>query len=225
MTSLDFDIEGAPETNKASLTLRDEALVGLEKADPNLKISYTLPVLPTGLDSNGLNIIQTAAKDGVDISVVNIMAMDYGSAVDNGGAMGTDAIDAIQATEKQVASVGLNAKIGVTPMIGVNDVSSEVFTLADAQQLESYVASDPNVSLASMWSVGRDNGSTAGAQYASATGSGLSQTNYQFSSIFNQLVQAVASATATSSATSSSSTANTATTQSQTTLVANATTH
>jgi chitinase len=202
VNSLDFDIEGAAEGNQASLKLRDAALVGLEKANPGLQISYTVPVLPTGLDFNGLNIIQTAAKDGVDISVVNIMTMDYGSAVDNGGAMGTDAIDAIQATEKQLTSIGLHAKIGVTPLIGVNDVTSEVFTLADAQQLVAYVATDPDVARISMWSVGRDNGSTAGQNYDSPTGSGIAQTPYEFSKIFNtasasaqtaQLTQAMAS--------------------------------
>jgi hypothetical protein len=45
-------------------------------------------------------------------------------------------------------SAGLDAKIGVTPMIGINDVSSEVFTLADAQQLAAYVQTDPNVGIA-----------------------------------------------------------------------------
>jgi hypothetical protein len=185
VNSLDFDIEGAAETNQASLTLRDAALVGLEKANPGLQISYTLPVLPTGLDSNGLNVIQTAEKDGVGLGVINIMAMDYGSAVDNGGAMGTDAIDGIQATEKQIATVGLGSKIGITPMIGVNDTSSEVFTLSDARQLAGYVASDSDVARVSMWSVARDNGSTAGDNYASATGSGLIQASYEFSSILS----------------------------------------
>jgi chitodextrinase len=185
VTSLDFDIEGAPETNQASLTLRDEALKGLEAANPGLQISYTLPVLPTGLDSNGLNIVDTAVKDGVDISVINIMAMDYGSSVDNGGAMGTDAIDAIQATEKQLATAGLHATIGVTPLIGVNDTPGEVFTLADAQQLANYVATDPDVTRVAMWSIGRDNGSDPGISYDSPTASGLTQTDYEFSSIFD----------------------------------------
>ena len=184
VTSLDFDIEGAPETNQASLVLRDQALVGLKAANPDLQISYTLPVLPTGLDANGMNIIQTAAKDGVDINVINIMAMDYGTSVDNNGAMGTDAIDAIQATEKQVAATGLSAKLGVTPLIGVNDVSPEVFTLADAQQLANYVATDPDVVRVAMWSVTRDNGSAAGATSDVNNGSGLAQSNYAFSAIF-----------------------------------------
>jgi len=184
VTSLDFDVEGAPIANQASINLRDQALVGLEAANPGLQVSCTLPVLPTGLDQNGMNFIHSAVKDGVHIGVINIMAMDYGSAVDNGGAMGTDAIDAIKATESQLASAGLNAKIGVAPMIGVNDLSSEVFSLADAQQLAAYVQTDPDVVRTSMWSVSRDNGGTAGASYASPTSSGIAQSPYQFSSIF-----------------------------------------
>jgi chitinase len=183
INSIDFDIEGAPETNQASLTLRDAAVKGLEAANPGLQVSYTLPVLPTGLDNSGLNIVDTEVKDGVDISVINIMAMDYGASVDNGGAMGTDAIDAIQATEKQLFSAGLHAKIGVTPLIGVNDTPGETFTLADAQQLASYVATDPDVARVAMWSIGRDNGSDPGIHYDSPTASGLAQTNYEFSSI------------------------------------------
>ena len=81
-------------------------------------------------------------------------------------------------------SAGLDAKIGVTPMIGINDVSSEVFTPADAQQLAAYVQTDPQVVRTSMWSVSRDNGAGAGATVASPISSGIAQNPYQFSSIF-----------------------------------------
>jgi len=46
---LDFDIEGGAVSNQASITLRDQALVELKSANSGLVISYTLPVLPTGL--------------------------------------------------------------------------------------------------------------------------------------------------------------------------------
>ena len=59
-----------------------------------------MPVLPTGLDASGLNVLQTAKNDGVRIDVVNVMAMDYGEAVDNNGQMGQDAISAAVATER-----------------------------------------------------------------------------------------------------------------------------
>ena len=118
--------------------------------------------------------------------MVNIMAMDYGTSVDNNGQMGLDAINAAIATEKQISDLGLSAKIGITPMIGVNDIASEVFTLQDAQALLNYARTDSNVVRLSMWSVARDNGNSAGAHYASPDSSGIAQHPYDFSAIFHQ---------------------------------------
>lgn len=184
--SLDFDIEGWAVANQQSLTMRDQALVGLKAANPGLKISFTLPVLPTGLDANGLNVLKTAKADGLVPDVVNVMAMDYGPAVDNGGQMGANAISAAISTISQLRFMGMNAKVGITPMIGVNDVATERFTLADAQSLLSFAQSNPDVERLSMWSLSRDNGSTAGSPWASPVGSGLSQTDYAFAHIFSQ---------------------------------------
>jgi hypothetical protein len=184
--SLDFDIEGLAVADQHSITLRDQALVGLKAANPGLIISYTLPVLPTGLTADGLNVLASAKHDGLAIDVVNIMAMDYGSAVDNGGQMGIDAIDAAIATEGQIAALGLSAKLGVTPMIGVNDLSSEVFSLADAQALLNYAQTDSNIVRLAVWSVARDNGNSAGAHFASPDSSGIAQQPYDFSAIFHQ---------------------------------------
>jgi chitodextrinase len=184
--SLDFDIEGMAVQDQHSIALRDQALVGLKAANPELTISYTLPVLPTGLTADGVNILASAKRDGLAIDVVNIMAMDYGASVDNGGRMGHNAISAAIATEQQIAGVGLSAKIGITPMIGVNDVASEVFTLADAQALLDYARSDSNVVRLGMWSVARDNGNSPGAHYASPDSSGIVQQPYDFAAIFHQ---------------------------------------
>ncbi len=186
VTSLDFDIEGAAVADQHSITLRDQALVGLKAANPDLTISFTLPVLPTGLTASGLNVLASAKHDGLEVDVVNIMAMDYGTSVDNNGQMGLDAINAAIATEKQISDLGLSAKIGITPMIGVNDIASEVFTLQDAQALLNYARTDSNVVRLSMWSVARDNGNSAGAHYASPDSSGIAQHPYDFSAIFHQ---------------------------------------
>jgi aryl-phospho-beta-D-glucosidase BglC (GH1 family) len=186
INSIDFDIEGAAEANQHSLSLRDQALVGLEAANPGLKVSFTVPVLPTGLDASGLNVLQAAKNDGVRIDTVNIMAMDYGQSVDNNGQMGRDAIDAADATELQLANMGLVAKIGVTPMIGVNDITSEVFTPADAQSLVDYAKTDSQLALLSMWSVARDNGSGAAAHTAAPDNSGVAQQPYQYAGILQQ---------------------------------------
>ena len=182
--SLDFDIEGAAIDNVAANKLRDQALKALEAANPGLEVIYTVPVLPQGLVDNGLNLLKQAKADGVRIDIVNIMTMDYGTTVDNGGKMGQNAIDAIKATEAQLNNLGMQStKIGATALIGVNDIVSEVFTLADAQQLASYAATDSRVAELSMWSLNRDNGTGAGSPTSNATNSSISQTLFQFASI------------------------------------------
>ena len=186
VNSIDFDIEGAAEADQHSLKLRDQALAGLESANPGLKVSFTVPVLPTGLNASGLNVLQTAKNDGVRIDTVNIMAMDYGQSVDNNGQMGLDAIEAAVATERQLANMGLVAKIGVTPMIGVNDVTSEVFTPANAQALVDYAKTDSQLALFSMWSVARGNGNGAGSHTAAPDNSGVAQQPHQYAGILQQ---------------------------------------
>ena len=184
--SIDFDIEGAAVQNQKSLVLRDQAIAGLQAANPDLKVSFTLPVLPTGLTADGLHVLQQAMADGVRVDMVNIMAMDYGTSVDNNGQMGLSAIQASESTQQQLAAIGLDAKIGITPMIGVNDIVSEVFKLSDAQMLVDYAANDPDVAMLSMWSVARDNGNTAGIPAATPDSSGIAQDPYEFASIFHQ---------------------------------------
>ena len=127
--SLDFDIEGGAVADQASIARRNKALVALKAANPGLKISFTLPVLPTGLDSNGVGVLQSAKRDGLNPDVINIMTMDYGSSVDNGGRMGTDATAATSNTAVQIHQAGLTSTLGITPMIGQNDVAGEIFTL------------------------------------------------------------------------------------------------
>ena len=184
VNKIDIDIEGGATSDQASITRRDQALKALKAANPGLVVSYTLPVLPSGLINTGVNILNSAKADGLALDVVNVMAMDYGSSQDNGAQMGLDATDAAVATEAQIQAAGLSATVGVTPMIGVNDTNTEVFQLSDAQTLLNFARSHSYITRLSMWSVGRDNGGCANQDFASATCSGLSQNNYQFSSIF-----------------------------------------
>src|SRR5215216_2878038 len=181
---LDFDIEGGATTDQTSITRRNKALVGLKNANPGLVISYTLPVLPTGLVASGVNILNSVKAAGLSLNVVNIMAMDYGSANDNGGQMGLSAQQAASNTHNQVVAAGLTASIGVTPMIGINDVNTEIFQLSDAQSLLNFANANSYITRLSMWSVARDNGGCAGQGFASPTCSGISQSNWAFSNIF-----------------------------------------
>ena len=188
VNKIDFDIEGAAVDNTAANARRDQALTALQAADPGLQVSFTLPVLPSGLTADGDAVLTGAAAAGVKIAAVDVMAMDYGdgAAPSPSGQMGTFAIDAATATDAQVASaLGISddaawPKIAVTPMIGVNDTSDEIFTVANAQQLESFAASK-HLAWLSMWSAARDTECAGGAQsFASPTCSSVVQTPDQF---------------------------------------------
>lgn len=109
----DFDIEGGINN-----TVVAQALKGLKAANPGKSISLTLPVLPTGLVTAGLNIVNACHSVGFHPDTINVMAMDYGSANDNGGNMLLSAQQAAQATRDQTGDM-----IGITPMIGVDDRS------------------------------------------------------------------------------------------------------
>lgn len=121
LTRIDFDIEGSVLYKTDSVDRRNAALVILKQNNRNLVISYTLPVLPQGLDDAGLYVIKSAVAKGLQIDVVNIMAMDFGDGAAPNGAtgMGAYAIQAAQGTYSQCNGAGLsNFKIGITPMIG-----------------------------------------------------------------------------------------------------------
>ena len=150
---LDFDIEGSPLDNKSSITRRDQALAALQKADPSVQVDFTLPVDPGGLPSNALNLLKDAKAQGVKVSTVNIMTMDFG----NGQNALGDAESASKATAKQLSSLyGVSsaqgfALEGLTPIAGKND-DNENFTQANAKTLLSFAKSN-GVSELSFWEV------------------------------------------------------------------------
>ncbi|MFJ3418430.1 cellulose binding domain-containing protein [Streptomyces sp. NPDC086082] len=188
LTKADFDIEGGALPNTAANTIRAQAIAKLQQQHPNLDVSFTLPVMPEGLTQDGVNLLSNAKSNGVKISTVNIMAMDYGPAYS--GDMGTYATQAATATQAQVKSVlGLSDSaawkaVAVTPMIGVNDVASEIFKVDDATQLVDFAKSKGLGGL-SMWSATRDKQCAGGAQpTADATCSSIVQGANAFSKAF-----------------------------------------
>ena len=185
ITHLDFDIEGGPLGFTAANDMRAKALAALQAANPGLTVSFTLPVLPTGLTQDGINLVQDAVQNGVNISVINVMAMDYYCC---GSDMGQNAIDAANSTNSQLQGIvpGMSlSKIGVTPMIGVNDDTAEIFTEANAQSLVSF-AQQNHLGELSFWSEGRDQSCPGGGAQVSPSCSGISQGAFDFSRIFGQ---------------------------------------
>ncbi|MDQ4133039.1 MAG: hypothetical protein M3179_07505 [Actinomycetota bacterium] len=151
LTSVDFDIEGVATAELVSVDRRSKAIAKVQQAaradGRALQVSLTLPVLPSTLTPDGVAVVRSARGNGVDVSVVNVMAMDYGSgaAPNPAGQMGTYAVQAATSTRDQLRSLypartdaQLWAMVGITPMIGQNDIAGEVFTLADARQVTDF---------------------------------------------------------------------------------------
>ena len=196
---IDFDIEGGAVSDGASIVRRGQAIAILQRsaraAGRKLAVSFTLPVLPNGLTANGIALMRSTIKAGAKISIVNGMAMDYGdSAAPNPkGRMGYYAIKVAGSLKSQLRSLypqlstaKLWAMVGVTPMIGVNDTNSEVFTPSDASQLVKFAASK-KLGMLAFWSVGRDKECPGGAKaYAEATCSSIAQSPFEFSKLFKR---------------------------------------
>jgi chitinase len=178
---IDLNIEGGMVSDTVSVDRRNKAIKALQDANPNLKVSYTLPVLQSGLPQGELNVLSNAKSNGVRIDYVNIMTMNYGpSGID----MGQAAIDAATSTRNQLLALGISSPLGITPMIGQNNTQGEIFDLADADQLIAYAKTNSYVGWLSFWSLGRDNGGCAGQTTASASCSGISQGSYAFTNKF-----------------------------------------
>jgi hypothetical protein len=198
LTHVDFDIEGAAAADKVSVDRRNQAIAGLQSAAAAagrvLDVSYTLPVLPSGLVADGLYIVQSAIRYGVNVSVYNVMAMDYGaSAAPNpAGQMGTYAINAATSLFNQLKSAygatktdaQLWAMVGVTPMIGMNDDTSEIFDQTAARQLVAF-AQQKGLGRLAFWDLNRDQQNAAGKlTYVDLKSSSVLQSPFEFSQIF-----------------------------------------
>jgi hypothetical protein len=169
--AVDFDIE---DFDPGAIDRRNAAIAG----GLGVPIHYTLGVLASGMTNAQISVLQNARTHNVNVSMVNIMAMDYGAPVSD---MFGAASSAASATRTQLGNVGYgSAQLGITVMIGQNDSPGEIFTVGNAQSLRNNAA---GASMLSFWSLGRDNGGCPGQGAASASCSGVSQSSFQFSSI------------------------------------------
>ncbi|MFI5955719.1 chitinase [Cryptosporangium sp. NPDC051539] len=166
-TMIDFDIEGAELADRDADVLRGQAIALLEKnaeaAGKKLNVSLTLPVNPSGFTASPGWMLTAAADAHATIHVVNIMAMDYGrwAAPDPEGNMGNYAIQAMTNAKAKIQSAfGLTSeeawrRIAVTPLIGINSPTTEVFSIADAVKVAAF-AKEKHIAFVSMWAITRD---------------------------------------------------------------------
>jgi chitinase len=203
MTEIDLDIEGqasmAPEVNQR----RAQAIAALSQqqqaAGEALSVWLTLPVISTGLTDQGRAVLTSMLAAGVRPAGVNAMTMDYGEPFPDGRDMADQGELALVALQEQIrdafaaAGTDLSAAqawdlVGSTPMIGQNDIPTEVFTLDDAAQMLAF-AQQQKLGRLSMWSANRDQ--SCGPNYPDVTVvsdvcSGIQQEPGSFAAIFGQ---------------------------------------
>jgi len=166
LRGLDFDIETdqSPELI-ASLMRR---IAAAQQRHPGLKVSFTLATWAASdgsrasLNALGDTVIAALRDAGLTDYYLNLMVMDYGEAspsvcvvVDARCDMGRSAEQAVRNVHERYG-IALD-RLGVTPMIGVNDVTSNVFTLDDARRLARF-ARDNGLAGLHFWSLDRDVG-------------------------------------------------------------------
>ena len=150
---IDFDLEGADLLDQAGGERRAKAVASLQgdrnASGQRLAVWLTLPASPRGLTDAGIAAVEQMLQAGVQLSGVNIMTMNYGASRSSSQGMLEAAKAAADATHDQLGIVyqraGVNLsreqvwkKIGLTPMIGRNDLPGEIFELDAARDLKDY---------------------------------------------------------------------------------------
>jgi chitinase len=204
LSAIDLDVEGTAVADQAAARRRAEALAtvqGERAADGSpLAVWLTLPVAPSGLTGEAVDLVRTTLAGNVELTGVNVMTMDYGNAKPGTQSMQAATEQALRATVAQVGDLyderGTKlsdaeawARVGATPMIGQNDVDGEVFTLADAEALTAFAKAN-GLGRVSLWSLNRDtacSASFADVAVHSNTCSGVDQEPLAFVDTFADL--------------------------------------
>ena len=177
MVGVDFDIEGGQSAADIGNLVAQVAYA--ETQYPNLRFSFTLATLAAsdgsfgGLNTLGDSVVKAIQAAHLARYTINLMVMDYGNTsaancVLAGGQcnMGQSAIQAALNLEH---TYGIPAsKIELTPMIGMNDTSSEVVSLGDVDTMTNYAVAQGMAGL-HYWSLDRDTPCPGASSSASST--------------------------------------------------------
>jgi chitinase len=162
---VDYDVEGAYLNMIDKNDQRNKVISKLQNTYSDLYVSYTLPVAAPsrwnrgGLLDNSIEMLKNAIQNNVNISIVNLMTMDYYIQLNKPlGYIACDIADIVKDQLKQLYPTYqdniLYNMIGITPMIGRNDDNS-IFSTDDAKILVN-CAIQKGLGLLSFWSVQRD---------------------------------------------------------------------
>ena len=183
---LDCDFEnGLYDADKAF-----NALAIIMERNPDMTLSLTLPTMPTGLTSTGLELIKKSIDAGL-VMKINGMAMDYYNP--NYPDLGKAAVEAAISIKTQLKAFyptlsdsELFNLVQITPMIGLND-DLTIFTFNDVNILSEF-AKNNGVNLLSMWSLTRDMPGTSPYPEATSSGNPEQTEDFEYSARFTRLL-------------------------------------
>src|SRR5581483_7255857 len=157
-TWLDFDVEGNNlDKGKADSERRNTVLASLQKKNPGLIISYTLPVDPKGISEASLALLTDAKAKGVKVHSANIMVMYFGKQfIHKGKSEGELGVEAANAAHAQIQKIDPAIQIGLCPCLGPNGSTNEVFEIEDAKTLKAFADKTPWVCSLHYWSINDD---------------------------------------------------------------------
>jgi hypothetical protein len=157
-TWLDFDIEGSNlDKNPQASGRRNQVLAELQKKNPGLMISYTLPVDPDGLSDASQALLADAKAKGVQVHSANIMVMYFGKRfINKGKSEGQLGVDSANMAYTQIQKIDPSIKVGLCPCLGNNGSKDEVFGLEDAKTIKAFADQTPWVCSLHYWSINDD---------------------------------------------------------------------
>ena len=170
-TWLDFDIEGSNlEKNLAASQRRNSVVAALQKKNPGLIISFTLPVDPDGISAASQALLADAKTKGIKVHSANLMVMYFGKKfINKGKSEGELGIDSARKAYEQLQKIDPAIRVGLCPCLGNNGSRDEVFTLDDAKTLKAFADKTPWVCSLHYWSINNDSGRSRKRRTASAT--------------------------------------------------------
>ena len=186
LTRVDFDYEnGALDSNTA---IRFGAIAILERNNPKLIVSLTIPMTTVGFPGSGTDEIRQAVAAGARLDIINIMDFDTGltsgSEVGQTENIANDAIGQLETIFGWSAATAWS-HLGFQIMNGHTDQPSELFTQDTFNQLLAFAKAN-HPAWFSYWSVNRDFPCpTGGAPEPWAPGncSNIPQNAYDFTKI------------------------------------------
>lgn len=179
LRGFDFNIE-AQQTEAMIQSLVHQVRLAMDR-HPDLRISFTLAATGSG-DHNSLNltgqrVMNAIAKEEMENYHINLMVMNYGHADRGNCVVRHGQCDMVASAIHAVNNLSRKyhlplSHIEVTPMVGINDETSNVFTLEDAHKLATF-AKTYGLGGLHFWSLNRDMACTSASTRASATCHGL----------------------------------------------------